>query len=84
MQTLTRRLTPLQTTRPTPGRREDLIVDTMLPKCQYLHSPLELMAHLRRALAFSEDAKTFLLETLKFMTTVALIMATGVILLMIE
>ena len=54
----------------------------MLPKPQYLHAPQELMAHLRKALAVPEDAKTFVVEILKFVTTVTLIMATGVVLLM--
>ena len=40
------------------------------------------MAHVREALTAGEDTRTLLLEVLKFITTVALIMATGVVLLM--
>jgi hypothetical protein len=58
-------------------------MDTILPEYQCLPSRLESLAHLRKALAVPEDARTCLREILKFLGTVALLVATGVILLMV-
>ena len=58
-------------------------MDTILPKCRCLHVRSELITRLKKAIAAPEDAKTFLLEVLKFILTVAMIMVTGVVLLMV-
>jgi hypothetical protein len=56
----------------------------LLPECRCLPAPLELRAHPGEVLAFSEDTRTIFLEVLKFLGTVGLILATAVILLMME
>lgn len=58
-------------------------MDTILLECQCRPSRLEFMAPIRKALAAPADAITFLREILRFLGTVALIMVTGVILLML-
>lgn len=83
MQTLTRCLSPVQATRPTSGRREDLLVDTIFPKHRCLDARSELIAFLKEALATPKDARIFVLEVLKFILTLGLIIATGVVLLML-
>jgi hypothetical protein len=60
-------------------------VDVLLPECQYLHPGPKFTALIqqwRQALALPEDAAAFLLETLKFLGILALIIVTGLILLM--
>jgi hypothetical protein len=61
-------------------------VNVYLSECPYLHSGLKFSARLkqwRQALALPEDAGTYLLEITKFLATGALILATGVLLLML-
>jgi len=61
-------------------------VDVLLPECRYLRPEPKfaaLMKQGRRALALPEEAATVLLEVAKFLATVALITATGVLLLMV-
>jgi hypothetical protein len=41
------------------------------------------MKHLRQALVLPQDAPTYLLEIIKFLATGALILATGVLLLLV-
>jgi len=61
-------------------------MDVFLPECQYLHSGPHFTARLKRlrqALALPEDARAYLVEITKFLATGALILATGVLLLML-
>lgn len=61
-------------------------MDVFLPECRYLHSGPKFAARLQRlrqALALPEDAMTYLLEISKFLATGALILATGVLLLLL-
>ena len=61
-------------------------MDVFLPECQYLHSGPKLTARLkpwRQALALPEDAMAYLVEITKFLATGALILATGVLLLLL-
>ena len=60
-------------------------MNVSLPECQYLHPGLKFtarMKQLRQVLAIPEDAGTVLLEILKFLGTLALILATALIMLM--
>jgi hypothetical protein len=60
-------------------------VDVSLPECQCLYPGLKFTARMKQwtqALAFPEDAMTGLLEILKFFGTLALILATALIMLM--
>jgi hypothetical protein len=60
-------------------------VDILLPECQCLHPGPQFAAPSkpwRRSLAIPADARLFALEILKFLGTLALIMATALILLM--
>jgi hypothetical protein len=60
-------------------------VDTILPKCQYLQPDPKFTALVkpwRPALALPADAAPFLREVLKFLGTLALIIASGLIMLM--
>ncbi len=62
-------------------------MDVFLPACQYLHPGAKFTARIQQwsqALAIPEDARTFCLEILKFLGTVALIMVSGLILLMVS
>jgi hypothetical protein len=55
-------------------------------ECQYLHPGLKFAARLKQrrpALVLPEDATTYLLEITKFLATGALILATGVLLLLL-
>ena len=66
-------------------KKETFNVDVSLPECQCLYPGLKFTARMKQlgqALAIPEDATTFLLEILKFLGTLALIMATALILLM--
>jgi hypothetical protein len=61
-------------------------MDVFLPECQYLHSGPRFTARLQRlrqALALPEDAMAYLVEITKFLATGALILATGVLLLLL-
>jgi hypothetical protein len=61
-------------------------VDVLLPEYRYLQPAPKfaaLMKPWRRALALPEETATVLLEVAKFLATVALITATGVLLLMV-
>lgn len=61
-------------------------MNVYLSECQYLHGGLKVATRIkqwRQALALPEDAMTYLLEISKFLGTVALILATGVLLLMV-
>ncbi len=60
-------------------------MDVFVPECQYLAPGPKLtvrMKQIRKALALPEDASIYLLEISKFLATGALILATGVLLLM--
>lgn len=60
-------------------------MDVLLPECRCLYPGLKFGARIKQwsqALALPEDAGTYLLETLKFLGTVALVVVTGVLLLM--
>lgn len=60
-------------------------MDVSLPECPYLHPGLKFAARLKQwgqILAIPADARLFALEILKFLGTLALIMVTGLILLM--
>ena len=60
-------------------------MDVSLPECPYLNPGLKFtdrMKQLSQALVIPEDAMTGLLEILKFLGTLALIMATALIMLM--
>ncbi|MCL4503383.1 MAG: hypothetical protein M1438_16280 [Deltaproteobacteria bacterium] len=61
-------------------------MNVYLSECQYLPSGLKFSAwrrHGRPALALPQDAPTYLLEITKFLATGALILATGVLMLML-
>ncbi len=61
-------------------------MDVFVPECQYLPSGPRLAArlkHWRPALALPEDAMTYLVEITRFLAAGALILATGVLLLML-
>jgi hypothetical protein len=61
-------------------------VNVYLSECQYLPAGLKVTARLkqwRQALALPEDASTYLLEITKFLGTVALILSTGLLMLMV-
>ena len=61
-------------------------MDVFVPECQYLYSGPKFTARLKRlgqALALPEDARAYLVEITKFLATGALILATGVLLLML-
>lgn len=61
-------------------------MNVYLSECQYLHSGLKFssrMKHWRQALVLPQDAPTYLLEITKFLATLALILATGVLLLLL-
>ncbi len=61
-------------------------MDVYLPECRYLQAGPKFpvrMKQLRNAVILPEDARTYLLEISKFLATVALIAATGVLLLML-
>jgi len=61
-------------------------VNFFLPECQYLYPRPRFTARikqLRKTLAIPEDTRTLLLEILKFLATVALIIETGVLLLLV-
>ena len=60
-------------------------MDVSLPECPYLNPGLKFTARLKQlsqALAIPEDDGTCLLEIVKFLGTLALIMATALIMLM--
>ena len=60
-------------------------MDVSLPECPYLQPDLKFgarMKQLSQAFAIPEDAGTGLLEILKFLGTLALILATALIMLM--
>jgi hypothetical protein len=62
-------------------------VNAFLSECRCLHLGPKFTARLkqwRQALALPEDALTYLLEITKFLAALALTLATGVILLMLE
>ena len=61
-------------------------MNVYLSECQYLHSGLKFPArrkHWRQALVLPQDAPTYFLEITKFLATGALILATGVLLLLL-
>jgi hypothetical protein len=61
-------------------------MDVFLPECRYLQAGPKFTARLkqvRQALALPEDAMTYLVEITKFLATGALILATGVLLLLL-
>ena len=61
-------------------------MNVSLPECPCLHPGLKFAARMKQlsqALAIPEDATTYLLEILKFLGTLALIMVTALILLMV-
>ena len=61
-------------------------MNVYLSECQYLQSGLKFSArrkHWRQALALPEDTGIYLLEITKFLATGALLLATGVLLLML-
>jgi hypothetical protein len=61
-------------------------MDAILPECRYLSPGLKFTARIkqwRQALALPEDASTYLLEIAKFLATGALILATGLLLLLL-
>jgi hypothetical protein len=61
-------------------------MDVFVPECQYLQPGMKFAARLqpwRQALALPEDATTYLLEIAKFLATGALILASGVLLLLL-
>jgi hypothetical protein len=61
-------------------------MDAYLSGCRYLQPGLKFTARLKQlwqALALPEDATTYLLEISKFLATVALILVTGVLLLLV-
>lgn len=62
-------------------------MDVFLPECRCLSYRLKVATHLKQlgeALAIPEEAFTVGLEILKFLSTLALIALTGLILLMLE
>lgn len=74
-------------TLPPPASKDETFnVDAFLPECQYLYPWPKFTARikqLRKALAIPEDAMAYLLEIVKFLATGALILATGLLLLMV-
>ncbi|MCX5890176.1 MAG: hypothetical protein NTY36_12060 [Deltaproteobacteria bacterium] len=61
-------------------------MDVFLPECRYLHSGPKFSARIklwRQALALPEDAMAYVVEITKFLATGALILATGVLLLLL-
>ena len=61
-------------------------MNVYLSECQHLQAGLKvpaLMKQWRQALALPGETATYLLEITKFLATVALILATGVLLLML-
>jgi hypothetical protein len=61
-------------------------VNVYLSECQYLHSGPKFSAwlkHWRQALALPQDAPIYLLEITKFLATGALILATGMLMLLL-
>jgi hypothetical protein len=61
-------------------------MDVFLPECRYLHAEPKFTTRLKQvrpALALPEDAMTYLVEITKFLATGALILATGVLLLLL-
>ena len=61
-------------------------MDVFLPGCQYLPSGPKFTARIKpwwQALALPEDAMTYVVEITRFLATGALILATGVLLLML-
>ncbi len=61
-------------------------MDAFLSECRYVQAGPKFTARMkqwRQALALPEDAATYLLEIVKFLATGALILATGVLLLML-
>ena len=61
-------------------------MDIFLPECRYLQPMLKFTARngqWRQVLDLPEDAGTYLLEILKFLAGGALILATGVLLLLL-
>ena len=61
-------------------------MDAILPKYQHLQHGLKCMARMkqwRQALVLPEDAATYLLEITKFLTVVAMIATTGLLLLLV-
>jgi hypothetical protein len=60
-------------------------VNVSIPECSYQHPGLKFSAPLkqwRQALSIPADAAPFLLEIVKFLGTLALILATALIMLM--
>ena len=60
-------------------------MDVSLPECPYLQPDLKFTARMKQlsqALAIPEDARTCLLEILKFLGTLGLILVTALIMLM--
>jgi hypothetical protein len=61
-------------------------VDAILPEYQHLQHGLKCMARMkqwRQALVLPEDTATYLMEITKFLATMALIISTGVLLLLV-
>ena len=61
-------------------------MDVFVPECQYLRSGPKFSVRIktwRQALALPEDAMAYLVEITKFLATGALILATGVLLLLL-
>ena len=61
-------------------------MDVFVPECQYLATGPKLTARIKQwqqDLALPEDAMAYLVEITKFLATGALILATGVLLLML-
>ncbi len=61
-------------------------MDVLLPECRYLQPRLKFTTRngqWRQVLDLPEDAGTYLLEILKFLASGALILATGVLLLLL-
>jgi len=61
-------------------------MDVFLPECRYLQAGPKFTARLKQvqqALALPEDAMAYLIEITKFLATGALILATGVLLLLL-
>ena len=71
---------------PHASRKETFKVDAILPEYRYLQPGPKFptrMKQWRQAMALPEDAMTYLLEITKFLATGALILATGVLLLLL-
>jgi hypothetical protein len=61
-------------------------MDVFLPECRYLQAGPKFAARfkqVRQTLALPEDAMAYLVEITKFLATGALILATGVLLLLL-